>query len=75
MGHAQYIDLNGYTDITISLRKKCPYSEFFWPVLSHIRTEYGEMFCISPYSVRPNGGKYGSKKLRIRTLSTQYFTF
>ena len=35
-----------------SLREKCPYSEFFWPVFSRIRTEYGELLCISLYSVR-----------------------
>ena len=33
-------------------REKCPYSEFFWSILSRIRTEYGEIVCISPYSVR-----------------------
>ena len=26
-----------------ALRKKCPYSEFFWSVFSCIRTEYGEI--------------------------------
>ena len=26
----------------ISLRKKCPYSEFFWSIFSRIRTKYGE---------------------------------
>ena len=35
-----------------SLREKCPYSELFWSVFSRIRTEYGEAFHISPYSVR-----------------------
>ena len=30
---------------TITLRKKCPYSEFFWSVFSHIQTEYGESEC------------------------------
>ena len=35
-----------------ALRKKCPYSELFWSVFSRIRTEYGEILCISPYSVR-----------------------
>ena len=34
------------------LRKKCPYSELFWSAFSHIRTEYGEILRISPYSVR-----------------------
>ena len=36
----------------LSLRKKCPYSEFFWSVFSRIQTEYGEIRSISPYSVR-----------------------
>ena len=28
-----------------------PYSELFWSVYSRIRTEYGEILLISPYSV------------------------
>ena len=32
--------------------KKCSYSEFFWSVFSHIRTEYGERQSISPYSAQ-----------------------
>ena len=35
-----------------ALRKKCPYSELFWSTFSRIRTEYGEILRISPYSVR-----------------------
>ena len=35
-----------------TLRKKCPYSEFFWHLFSRIRTEYGEIRSISPRSVR-----------------------
>ena len=35
-----------------SPRKKCPYSELFWPTFFRIRTEYGEILLISPYSVR-----------------------
>ena len=27
--------------LSLKLREKCPYSEFFWPVFSRIRTEYG----------------------------------
>ena len=38
--------------ITISLRGNCSYSEFFWSFISRIRTEYGEIIRISPYSVR-----------------------
>ena len=45
--------------------EKCPYSELFWSVFSHIRTEYGEILRISPYSVRmrqnmdQNNSEYG----------------
>ena len=38
---------------TFALRERCPYSELFWSAaFFSIRTEYGEIFCISPYSVR-----------------------
>ena len=33
-------------------RDKYPYSEFFWSVFSRIRTEYGEILCISLYSAQ-----------------------
>ena len=36
----------------IPLREKCPYSELFWSVFFYIRTEYGEIRSISPYSVQ-----------------------
>ena len=49
---------------SITLRKKCPYWEFFRPVFFRIRTEYRELLCKSL-------GKYGLEKLRIRTLFTQ----
>ena len=35
-----------------SLRKKYLYSELFWSVFSHSRTEYGEIWSISQYSVQ-----------------------
>ena len=35
----------------LSLREKCPYSEFFWSMIYHIRTECGEILHISPYSL------------------------
>ena len=34
-----------------TLREKSPNTEFFWPVFSRIRTEYGEILSISPYLV------------------------
>ena len=48
-----------------TLREKCPYSELFWSAFSGIRTEYGEILGISPYSFRmwenvdQNSSKYG----------------
>ena len=41
-----------------SLRKKCSYSELFWSVFSNIRTEYGEVRSISPYSIRMRKNAY-----------------
>ena len=37
---------------SISLREKCPCSEFFWSAFSRIRTEYEGILRISPYSVQ-----------------------
>ena len=36
-------DFNRVLSKTMTLRKKCPYSEFFWSVFSRIRIEYGEI--------------------------------
>ena len=44
---------------------------FFWSVISRIRTEYGELRSISPYSVRMRENT-NQKKLRIWTLFTQW---
>ena len=38
-----------------TLRKKCPNSKLFWSAFSRVRTEYGEILRISPYSVRMRG--------------------
>ena len=49
----------------LAIREKRPYSELFWFTFSKIRTEYGEIRSISPYSVRmrenavQNTSKYG----------------
>ena len=45
---------------------------FFWSVFSHIRTEYGEIRSISPYSVQMRENT-DQKKLRIWTLFTQCY--
>ena len=50
-----FLSLTLSSEITarrVTLRKKCPYSELFWSVFSHIQTELGEMRSIFPYSVR-----------------------
>ena len=39
----------------LSMSEKCPYSELFWSVFSRIQSEYGEIRCTSPYSVRMRG--------------------
>ena len=62
--------LSSYKDKQIlrkcnQLSKKCLYSGLFWSVFSRIRTEYGEIRSISPYSVRirenkdQNNSEYG----------------
>ena len=56
---------SGLLFVYSSLRKKCPYLELFWSVFFRIRTEYGEIRSISPYSVRmrentdQNNSEYG----------------
>ena len=35
-----------------TLREKCPNTEFFMVRVFRIRTEYGEIWSISPYSVQ-----------------------
>ena len=52
-------------NVNPTLNKKCPYSELFWSAFSRIRTEYGEIRSISPYSVQmrenadQNNSEYG----------------
>ena len=49
----------------VTLRKESYYSELFWSVFSRIRTEYGEIWSIFPYSFRmpintdQNNSEYG----------------
>ena len=43
MNSSQFWFTESEPKLTNSLRKKCPYSELFWSVFSHIRTEYGEI--------------------------------
>ena len=59
------IERNVYEGLSLLLRRKCPYSELFWSVLSRIWTEQREMRSISIYSVRmrenadQNNSEYG----------------
>ena len=54
----------------ITLREKCQIRSNFWSLFSLIRTEYGEILCISPYSVRMREST-DQKLLRIWTLFSQ----
>ena len=36
--------LKDFIEVWGTLREKCLYSEFFWPVFSHIRTEYRNIY-------------------------------
>ena len=54
-----------------SLSEKCPYLDLFWSAFSRIRTEYGKILRISPYSVRMRENTE-QKLLRICTLFTQW---
>ena len=67
--------LTKYTP-NLSLREKCPYSEFLFSIFSRIWTKYRKILRISsPYlSVfSPNVGKYRPEKLRMRTLFKQCY--
>ena len=63
-----------WENMQVSLLKECPLSELFWSVFSRIRTEYGEILRIPPYSVRiqentdQNNSEYGHF---LRSLSLQ----
>ena len=62
--------------ITITLREKCPYSDFFWPSFSRIRIESGEIQNICPYSVRTRGNadQNNSEYVHFLRSVSQYFT-
>ena len=38
--------------LSIALREKCTYSELIWSAFSRIRTEYGDILSIFPYSAQ-----------------------
>ena len=55
--------------------------EFLWSVFSRIRTEYGEIRSMSPYSVRmwentdQKNSEYGHFSLSVNTLDTHQSAF
>ena len=57
----------------------CPYSELFWSAFSIIRTEYGEIRIISPYSVRmrenadQNNSKYRHFSRSVYAMNINIF--
>ena len=70
-----------------ALCKKCPHSDFYWSVFDHIRTDYGDIRCLSLYSVRmrksmeQKNSKYGHfsrsdylcfKKLKYTKLKFEF---
>ena len=62
--------------LNFALREKCPCSELFWSVFSHIRTKYGEILWISPYLVRmrdtdQNNSEHGHFYAMLRVCSSQ----
>ena len=53
----------------LALREKCPYSEFFWSVVSHIGTEYGEVGV--SLRLQSEYGEIETRKTPKRTLFRQ----
>ena len=49
--YIKHLFQNENTNYKYTLHEKGPYSDFFWSVFSCIRTEYGKILRISPYSV------------------------
>ena len=58
--------------LKIRCAKSVQIRNFFWSVFSRIRTEYGAILRISPYSVRV-WDYMDRNKIRIWTLFTQWF--
>ena len=54
----------------LAMREKCPNTDFFPVRIFRIRTEYGEIWSISPYSIRMRKNT-DQKKLRIWTRFMQ----
>ena len=65
---------------TFPLREKCPYSDFFESVFSHIRKKHGELWSISPYLVQmrentdQKNSEYGHFSRSVLTLGGEDIT-
>ena len=66
-----YASDNDDDNDSLTLREKCPNTEFLLVRISHIRNEYGEILRISPYSFRM-WENTDQKKLPIWTLFVQW---
>ena len=44
--NCQFTWLLVHSTVLLALRKKCPYSDLFWPAFSRVWTEYGEILRI-----------------------------
>ena len=58
----KFLNLNYYS---VTLRKKCQYSELFWSAFSHIWTEYGEIVRMQENGDQ-NNSEYGHFSRSVR---------
>ena len=58
--------------LLLSLPEKCQIRSFFWSVFSRIRSEYGEIRRISPYSVRMRENTDQKKTPYLNTFHVVY---
>ena len=56
-------------------REKCSHSTLISPLFLHMLSEYEELLCKFPFSVQMREKSSHQKKLRTRTLSTQWSGF
>ena len=71
ISHSHFFSSKTKNDLIKHCVKSIQIQSFFWSVFSCIRTEYGEILRISPYSVRMPKNT-DQKKLRIWKLFTQW---
>ena len=57
----------------LTLRKKCPYLEFFWYVFSRIRTKYEDLRSEYPYSAQIRENADQEKLLLLLFTQTEVY--